>query len=81
MDNDSIINSLISLKSDEKYRDFIASLVPTIYKEKIIGVINDLLNTNMLHREIAEKWNISTEMVQGINTGRYWYQENKNYPL
>ena len=40
-------------------------------KEKIIGVINDLLNTNMLHREIAEKWNISTEMVQGINTGRY----------
>ena len=38
MDNDSIINSLISLKSDEKYRDFIASLVPTISKEKIIGV-------------------------------------------
>jgi hypothetical protein len=35
----------------------------------------------MLHREIAEKWNISIEMVQGINTGRYWYQENKNYPL
>ena len=38
MDNESIINSLISLKSDEKYRDFIASLVPTISKEKIIGV-------------------------------------------
>ena len=38
MDNESIINTLISLKSDEKYRDFIASLVPTISKEKIIGV-------------------------------------------
>lgn len=50
-------------------------------KENIIGIIQDLENTNMLHREIAEKWNISIEMVQGINTGRYWYQENKNYPL
>ena len=35
----------------------------------------------MYHREIAEKCNISVEMVQGINTGRYWYQANKNYPL
>lgn len=50
-------------------------------KEKIIGVINDLESTDMYHREIAEKWNISQEMVQGINTGRYWFQENKNYPL
>ena len=50
-------------------------------KEKILGIIYDLEHTNMYHREIAEKWEISTEMVQGINTGRYWYQENKNYPL
>ena len=49
-------------------------------KEKVIGVINDLLNTNMFHKEIAEKWNISTEMVQGINTGRYW-KHNADYPL
>lgn len=50
-------------------------------KEKIIGVITDLENTDMYHKEIAKKWNLSIEMVQGINTGRYWYQENKNYPL
>ena len=50
-------------------------------KETIIGVIFDLENTNLYHREIAEKWNISQEMVQGINTGRYWFQENKVYPL
>ena len=50
-------------------------------KEKIIGIIKDLENTDMYHREIAEKWNISQEMVQGINTGRYWFQENKDYPL
>lgn len=50
-------------------------------KEAIIGVINDLETTDLYHREIAEKWNISQEMVQGINTGRYWFQENKEYPL
>lgn len=51
-----------------------------ISKEKIIGVINDLKNTNMLHREIAERWDISAEMVQGINTGRYW-KHNILYPI
>lgn len=50
-------------------------------KEKIIGIIHDLETTDMYHREIAEKWQISQEMVQGINTGRYWFQENKTYPL
>lgn len=49
-------------------------------KEKIIGVINDLLNTDMIHKDIAAKWDISTEMVQGINTGRYW-KHNADYPL
>lgn len=50
-------------------------------KDSIIGIINDLETTDMYHKEIASKWNISVEMVQGINTGRYWYQENKTYPL
>lgn len=49
-------------------------------KEKIIGVISDLTNTNMFHKDIASKWGISTEMVQGINTGRYW-NHNTDYPL
>lgn len=51
-----------------------------IYKEKIIGVIKDLETTDMFHREIANKWNISIEMVQGINTGRYWKQD-REYPI
>ena len=50
-------------------------------KEKIIGVFNDLKTTSMFHREIAEKWNISMEMVQGINTGRYWKLDNVDYPI
>lgn len=51
-----------------------------ITKEKIIGVINDLKNTDMKHIGIAEKWDISIEMVQGINTGRYW-KHNITYPI
>lgn len=49
-------------------------------KEKIIGIINDLENTNLFHHEISKKWDISTEMVQGINTGRYW-RYDRNYPI
>ncbi|MBQ8625423.1 MAG: GIY-YIG nuclease family protein [Agathobacter sp.] len=49
-------------------------------KTKVIGIINDLKNTDLFQYEIATKWNISTEMVQGINTGRYWHH-NATYPL
>lgn len=51
-----------------------------IDKVKIIGIITDLETTDMTHREIAEKWSISTEMVQGINTGRYW-KHDRDYPI
>lgn len=51
-----------------------------ISKEKIIGVIIDLKTTTMIHSDIAKKWDISTEMVQGINTGRYW-KHNISYPI
>lgn len=50
-------------------------------KEKIIGVFKDLETTDMTHKEIAQKWELSTETVQGINTGRYWYRENIEYPI
>ena len=49
-------------------------------KEKIIGIIHDLETTDLIHKDIAEKWNISVEMVQGINTGRYW-RHNRQYPI
>lgn len=49
-------------------------------KENVIGVMSDLINTDMLHKDIAIKWNMSEEMVQGINTGRYW-KHNADYPL
>lgn len=51
-----------------------------IEKEKIIGIIQDLETTNLFHKEIADKWNVSTEMVDGINTGRHW-RHDRVYPI
>lgn len=49
-------------------------------KEVVIGIIYDLKNTDKTHREIAEKWNVSKDMVQHINTGKHW-RHNAEYPL
>lgn len=49
-------------------------------KETIIGIISDLENTNMLQREIAEKWKVDISTVNGINTGRTWHH-NRKYPI
>ena len=34
----------------------------------------------MSQHEISKKWNISDEMVTGINTGRYWKHDTE-YPI
>ena len=52
-----------------------------IKKEKIIGVFKDLETTDLIQKEIASKWDISEEMVQGINTGRYWKRDDIQYPI
>lgn len=52
----------------------------SLNKENIIGIVNDLEKTDMFHKDIAIKWNTSIEMVQGINTGRYWKYDRK-YPI
>ena len=66
------------------YNESVGGLVhcrrSNISKDKIIGVITDLRNTDMSHKDIADKWNISVEMVQGINTGRYWNHDTL-YPI
>ena len=51
-----------------------------VEKKKILGIIHDLETTDLYQHEIAKRWGISTEMVQGINTGRYWKQE-RDYPI
>lgn len=52
-----------------------------IPKENIIGIFHDLETTSMLQKEIAKKWNVSDNLVNGINTGRYWRQDDRKYPI
>lgn len=49
-------------------------------KKQLIGIINDLEQTSLTQKAISIKWNISEEMVQGINTGRYWFH-SRTYPI
>ena len=51
-----------------------------ITKEAVIGIIQDLENTDMLQREIAEKWGVNICSVNAINTGRTW-RHNRKYPI
>lgn len=51
-----------------------------VTKEAVIGIISDLENTDMLQREIAEKWNADISSVNAINTGRTWHH-NRTYPI
>lgn len=49
--------------------------------EKILNAIDNLLATTTLtQKEIAIQYDISEEMVQGINTGRYW-KRDRTYPI
>lgn len=51
-----------------------------INKENIIKIFKLLKETDLTQKEIAQQCNISEEMVQGINTGRYWNTGEK-YPI
>lgn len=43
--------------------------------------IENMLLNNVPHQEIANKMNVSRELIQGINTGRYYFRDNKTYPI
>lgn len=49
-------------------------------KGKVIQIIKDLEETSLTQSQIAKKNSLSEEMVQGINTGRYWRYE-REYPI
>ena len=49
--------------------------------ESVKGVFCDLHNEDLTQMEISKKWGISEEMVQGINTGRYWFSDDIEYPI
>lgn len=44
--------------------------------------IDDLLMDSKLSiQAIADKFSVSYEMIQGINTGRHWHRDNIDYPI
>ena len=66
--------------SNEKY-----PLRPTITKhiseDLVDKIIDDLLNTNLTQKVIAEKYNIKRNIVTAINIGENHKRENLSYPL
>lgn len=67
------------------YNQTEGGFTPTYQKitpEILQNIVNELMNDHMiLHADIAKKYNVSVEMIQGINTGRYWYNSKLSYPL
>ena len=52
-----------------------------VMTEELLDKIDLLLSTtDLIQKEIAQQCNISEEMVQGINTGRYWHRDI-DYPI
>lgn len=44
--------------------------------------IDNLLKCSQLSiQEIADRFQVSYEMIQGINTGRHWHRNNIDYPI
>lgn len=49
-------------------------------KKILDNITQDLIDTKLSIGEIAKKYKLSYEMIQGINTGRYWIRDIK-YPI
>lgn len=45
------------------------------------NITKDLIDADLKQIEIAKKYKTSLEMIQGINTGRYWFREAIKYPI
>ena len=48
---------------------------------QVLEIIKLLQTTNLTNEEIGRLYNISENMVCGINTGYYWKQSNQKYPI
>ena len=48
---------------------------------KLVDITDDLRDSMLSQKQIADKYMTSLEMIQGINTGRYWYRDEITYPI
>lgn len=53
----------------------------SILKKEEVSQIIELLKTNDSMKSIAEKFNVSREVISDINCGETWYNANINYPI
>lgn len=44
-------------------------------------IINDLLNTNLTQKQIAEKYNVGRTTITAINNGQNFYNKDLTYPI
>lgn len=51
----------------------------TISREKYKNIINDILNNNLLLKDIQHKYNLSTGQITAINQGKYCYSKNNKF--
>ena len=49
--------------------------------QEIIDILSNDKNSEISHKELAEKYNVSKDTIQAINAGRQWYNDNYQYPL
>ena len=50
-------------------------------KDRALNIINDLLNSNMTQKQIAEKYQVGRTTVTAINNGQNFKQSYLDYPL
>lgn len=50
-------------------------------KEVFNKICSELRNSDKTMKEIAREFDISEEMIQGINTGRHWHFNSIDYPI
>ena len=50
-------------------------------QERAKNIINDLLNTNLTQKQIAEKYGVGRTTITAINNGQNFHDINLSYPL
>ena len=49
--------------------------------QEVDNIIQDLQEDQLSIIEIAQKYNVHSNTITGINTGKHWIQENIQYPI
>lgn len=65
---------------NQKFGGSTAGNFVSLTPETLSEITRTLSETDLLHKVIAKQFGVSTELTQGINTGRYWKRDLK-YPL